>query len=260
MSDDPIRFRDDPQRAKMLRDDLRAAATATPAALDLAAGMAKLESSLQQAASAGTTGAGATAAGSAAPSATAGILWFGSVLGLAGIVVAAILVTTRDDVGSAPHSVSVQQPRRSVSPTAPPATSASTANESPAAQPSPRANAEAPVASPGPRRAERLGRAGAETAAAPDLDLITREIELVARARVLLAADPAAALAAAETARSESPDGPLAEEREALAILALNAIGRREEARRSATAYLERWPSGTQRARIQDVLDEGEDR
>ena len=260
MSDDPIRLREDPNRARLLREDLRAAAAAAPPALDLTAGLAMLEAALLREGPI----SGATAAGSATTASAGGVGWVVGVVGLAGIgaaVLAAVLLSGADEAAPrrrAAHGVDGQDaPARPAH--APPALAAP-------AEVGRLAPGTEAIATPDRNRSHapssRTKRppASARTDGQLGLDLVIREIQLVGTARALLPHDPGAALAAAEVARREVPGGALAEEREALAILALHALGRREEARHRATEYLGRWPAGTQRARIRGVLDEGEDR
>lgn len=257
MRDDPVRLRDDPQRASLLRDDLRAVAAATPAGLDLPAGLAKLVGSMHGADSASGSGP-TTTAGAAASPAASGIVWIAGIAGFAGLVVAALALPAREAAEpvrrSAPERGSHAPVEQAVAPSAPVAA----ARETTPSPELPLPQTKLATAAPRPHRHATPSVAEAGEASGPDP--VTREIELVSLARTKLAGDPAAALAAVETARAESPNGALAEERDALAILALHALGRRVEARRRATDYLLRWPSGTQSTRIRRVLDEGDDR
>lgn len=259
MNDDPIRLRDDPARGRALREDLEAAAAATLPAVDLVPALAKLEASLRRAGPAG----GAPAIGGAAAGG-GGLVWGVAIVGIAGLVVAAFLVSTGGDTGevrrrAGPAAARHEAPRATAR--SAPAEAEVVPPETPAVEaqgPSLTAARASPSPPPSPRRGVGV-RAHGDTLLTP-VDPVTREIELVGEARARLSGDPAAALAAAETAGREVPGGALAEEREALAILALHALGRNDEARRRATAYLGRWPAGTQSARVRRILDEGEDR
>ena len=68
-----------------------------------------------------------------------------------------------------------------------------------------------------------------------------------------LATDPTRALALVETAPAA---GVLAEEREALRILALAALARGAEARTAADQFLARYPTSFHRARIERATQE----
>jgi hypothetical protein len=85
-------------------------------------------------------------------------------------------------------------------------------------------------------------------AAAPELELLTS-------AQSLLARDPAAALAAIEEHARAYPRGNFAEEREALAIDALRRLGRRQDLRQRAAAFLESYPRSPHRERVQALLE-----
>lgn len=78
----------------------------------------------------------------------------------------------------------------------------------------------------------------------PRVDPIRAEMELVARARAASRDNPRRALALAEEARRRFPRGILAEERDAIAILALAALDRDDEARRRGERFLARYPEG----------------
>jgi len=75
------------------------------------------------------------------------------------------------------------------------------------------------------------------------------ERELIASARGAIASgDTAGALAALARHPREFPHGRLAEEREALRVLALARAGRTDEARAAADRFVSRWPRSIQRA------------
>jgi hypothetical protein len=68
----------------------------------------------------------------------------------------------------------------------------------------------------------------------------------------------AVALRALERHAAEFPRGRLAEEREALAVQALELAGRRSEARARAEQFRSRFPKSLLRAAIAGTLDEGD--
>ncbi len=71
---------------------------------------------------------------------------------------------------------------------------------------------------------------------------VTREHVLLERARRVASSDPASALALAEEHARVAPDGVLAPEREVVAIEALRALGRHEEASQRLAAFIARHP------------------
>ncbi|WP_437946740.1 hypothetical protein WME98_38430 [Sorangium sp. So ce296] len=124
----------------------------------------------------------------------------------------------------------------------------------PAAAPPPAPEpAPAPAAEPAPapvarREAPRNARPAAPTPdaiAAVDNDDLVRESNLVDQSRAALAQDPAAALAALARHEADFPKGRLAEEREFIAIRALMRLGRADEARARAAAFVARYPSSS---------------
>ncbi|WP_438000781.1 hypothetical protein WMF26_14155 [Sorangium sp. So ce185] len=124
----------------------------------------------------------------------------------------------------------------------------------PAAAPPPAPEpAPAPAAEPAPapvarREAPRNARPAAPTPdaiAAVDNDDLVRESNLVDKSRAALAQDPAAALAALARHEADFPKGRLAEEREFIAIRALMRLGRADEARARAAAFVARYPSSS---------------
>lgn len=94
-----------------------------------------------------------------------------------------------------------------------------------------------PTPAPMPTRNESLG---AETG-------------LLIRANNLLRSDPAASLALVD-AHTDFAAPALAEEREIIAVIALQRLGRRDEARARGQALIARWPSGTAAARVRSLL------
>ncbi|MGK4006153.1 hypothetical protein WMF31_26275 [Sorangium sp. So ce1036] len=139
-------------------------------------------------------------------------------------------------------------------PAAPPPTEPAPAAPPPAA---PAPEAEAPrAAAPAPRReAARAARPAAPaappgTTAAPSGDELLREARRLEQARAALADSPEASLSTLDAHRSEFPNGQLAEERELIAIQALMRLGRADEARARAEAFLQRFPSTAYTERV----------
>jgi hypothetical protein len=71
-----------------------------------------------------------------------------------------------------------------------------------------------------------------------------RELAAIARARSLVERDPEAALRLLERQRQEFPQPMFAEERAALAVIALGRAGRRALVREQAAVFLRRYPNG----------------
>jgi len=89
----------------------------------------------------------------------------------------------------------------------------------------------------------------ARTYEAPPLD-VTQEHVLLERARRLMSSDPAGALVLVEEHARLAPEGMLAPEREVVAIEALRALGRHEEANERLAAFEVRWPGSPYRERL----------
>jgi hypothetical protein len=91
--------------------------------------------------------------------------------------------------------------------------------------------------------------------AEPDNRSLAGERALLDVARSALAnGDPDRALAAVARHEKTYPNGTLVEEREALAVKALAAAGRGEEARARGARYVKRWPNGLMRAAVEGAL------
>jgi hypothetical protein len=92
-------------------------------------------------------------------------------------------------------------------------------------------------------------------AAAPvDEAALRREVSHVALMRKQLDANPAAVLTLGDEARRIFGRGVLAEEREALEVLALERLGRRSDVAARGAAYLARFPRGPFSERIRRVV------
>ena len=92
--------------------------------------------------------------------------------------------------------------------------------------------------------------AGVEAASAPS----PSEGALLLQARRYLASNPASALALTDDAARRFPDGPLAPEREVLAIEALAHLGREPEARARLAAFRGRYPASPHLARLESLV------
>jgi outer membrane protein assembly factor BamD (BamD/ComL family) len=80
------------------------------------------------------------------------------------------------------------------------------------------------------------------------------EIELLKRARNLLPADPARALAVTEECAREYPRGAFAQERDFIAVSALFRLGRRHEALTRAERFRAAYPKSVYVPQIERML------
>lgn len=80
------------------------------------------------------------------------------------------------------------------------------------------------------------------------------EAELLARARATLSGAPAQAFEILETHRRDHPHGEFAEERDAMRIHALVAIGRRADAQMNGELFLRQYPRSSYAAGVRRVL------
>lgn len=237
---DPVRWKDGggPEGASRL---LAAAAPPRPMT---AAERARTASRVAQIAP-GTGAAGAGAAGGGA--------WVKVLAVIAGLGVAAAALR--------PLSTDVRAP----APADPPGSSTAAATAEPQETPlEPRAPAAAPVpiqsaSSAGITASARPSSKTAPVRPAPGLassggaaasDALLEEAESLERARARLGADPAGALTVLADHQRRFPRGQLGAEREVLTIDALSRLGRREEARARAQAFLARNPSSPYAAKI----------
>ncbi|WP_437577171.1 tetratricopeptide repeat protein [Sorangium sp. So ce887] len=123
---------------------------------------------------------------------------------------------------------------------------------SPAAE-APRPAASAPRREPPPRNVRQNKPAPPPApagSAASESDALLREATRLEQARARLAQSPEASLAALDEHRREFPRGQLTAEREFIAIDALMRLGRTEEARAHAEAFLARYASSPYAERV----------
>jgi hypothetical protein len=105
------------------------------------------------------------------------------------------------------------------------------------------------------RRAARTGGAATkpiddETKAARTRD----EVRILRQARRAVSTDPARAWALVRQLESEYADGLMVEEREAVAIEVLAALGRDDEARQRGQTFLQRYPASPSADRVRQVI------
>lgn len=92
-------------------------------------------------------------------------------------------------------------------------------------------------------------------APAHEASTLADELVLLERARRSLSSDPRATLSALDEHGRRFPSGVLAVERELMTLDALRRVGRKEEARRSAAAWLSRDPTGLHAPRVRAILE-----
>jgi hypothetical protein len=186
-------------------------------------------------ASLGTVGtvAAATAAGKSALTAGSVAMWLGigAALGTVASAPALVVRLTRSEPSAHVAAPSAPAPRIVEAPAAP-------ARPAPANAPAP--IVEAPSAPVLPRAEAPASASSVPSAAPPSLADETRVLE--AAQRELASGRPASALSLLDEHAKRFPAGALGEERTAARVLSLCALGRSEEARRMATAFLEGSP------------------
>ncbi len=251
MTEEPIRWLDDPSIAASLRTDLARGASATATGVDYAATLNSLRAAI--AAPAGTLAPAAGAAGSKLGVKVAAVMFFGAsavgswfalrtptadaptvAVGDTAVVAAPVL----PDVVRAPTEVAPAPPadpvRASSAIAGPPAVDSTP----PAEEPRPVAEVRKVARGPAKNEADHL-----------------REARLLADARKSLARDPANTLALTRTLAREFPKGSLVEERLALGIRALAALGRMDEARQQAAAFLATHSDGPHAAAVRRATE-----
>ncbi len=261
MTNDPIRLIDDPSVVSSLRADLAEAASAGLEGFDLAAGVAGLNAAI----AADVTGATAVTTGAAKASGG----WVGKAIVAAVLVgggAAAWFATRPDPEASATPahiaatSVDNAEPHRA----APVESVAQPAAPAPDVHSTPRVPAAVPVepTSPAPAAVEPTApkarpavKAAHKPAAKPKANDFVREARLIADARQALKTDPQRALALLKDARRSFPRGMLAEEREALTVVALSALGKSDEAARRGDRFLKKHGKGPYAEAVRQALD-----
>lgn len=286
MTKDPRPWIDDPHAPDALREDLRTARDVAPQPYDEKAGLERLRTATAPPAGTAST----TSLGSASLAAklvgwgTLAAVAIGAGLGL-WMTLSGGEPTVPDasgGAGSAPGETESPRPSpadpepadRGVEPIAPPGGNGSATDDvgtdpgaaeegsppavvRPAPEPAaavrrgggrPRGAREAPEGTP------RTREAPAPSSAEQAVDPMHREIAQLARARRLLSSDPAAALALVEQGQREFGQGIFTEERSALAIFALDRIGREAEARARGERFLESHPDGPFSAQIRRMV------
>ncbi|MBX7192609.1 MAG: hypothetical protein K1X94_11155 [Sandaracinaceae bacterium] len=164
----------------------------------------------------------------------------GAVLAAAAIVTFAWLAASRTDPVRVPVAIA-PSPDRAQRPPAPP--------EHVAEHPATIAPALDTTSIEPAERAEELRPRVVRRAARTDP---AAEHALLMEARRALASDPARALELAESHRAQYPRGLLAQEREMIAIDALEALGRASAARARAGEFIHRWTDSSYAGRLRE--------
>lgn len=257
---DPRRLIDDPDVSASIREALAGERT-SKGLVDLDAGWTKLRAAASSMAlGASTTGEPAAAPPAANAPATSGarlglgtsrsIQWG---IGISTVAAAALSwmfvgAPTPAEAPTAPRSeLAVQEATGAASPSAE-EPKALTADE----------GAVAPVISVSALPAAPTAKAPRALAtgkpAALDDNALREELAQIREIRALIDRAPAAALALAESGQRRFSNGHLVEEREGLSVIALARLGRRDDARAKATAYVSRYPKSTLVDRINAEL------
>ena len=242
MSKEPARLQDDPGAPAQVRQELHQASRAWAqwsGGHDVEAGLPRLLDHLGDPRSASPS----LATAPRPPIPRAVVLGTGAVAGA--VLVALLLPPMRERPPAA-------GPRNQ------PASQNRSANDEPASAPPPPREAAArgtpvtrppaPVASP-----RRSAVAASHPVGTRSADDWSQEVAQLARARSALAADPAQALALAEEGHQLFHAGILREEREAIAIFALERLGRSQGAAARARAHLLRYPRGPFAERLRPI-------
>lgn len=251
--DEPTRWLDDPSIDPDLRGDLSAATEAGLPSLDLDGGLARLEDAMSRSGGGGDQGPGPSGPGGAAP-------WIaGAVAGLLFAGLGAWWALSSDDravAGSGPVVEAPEEPARDEGVAEPVPDEPEVSAEPPAEA---TANAaEADVATPPGEAASPRPRARppASRSTSAVSDLLRDEMEITARSRRSLARRPARALALALEGNRRFADGLFVEERDAIAVLALAALDRNEEARGRGARFLRSHPRGPFSERVRRAIED----
>lgn len=262
--DEPRRWLESDDVPEALREDLGRAA-AHDVGYDVAAGAARFEAAPARGGPPGGDGGGAAAAAGG----KGGLMAIGLVVAVAGGAIGWALLDREPggggpaatQVAAAPDDVAEREEeveRELVPPSSPEPVEVETldaedADDAAAVESAP------PIDARTTSTAKPKPRAKAPTRPTPDDDRLRREMQATDRARQVLATDPARALSLVKEADREFPQGLFAEDREGIAILALFGLGRDEQARRRAQAFLRAHPRSSHADRIRAALDDREE-
>ena len=289
MTSDPVRLLEDPSAGTVLRSDLVHAAEAELHGFDLAGGLAALQKATATVTSSTTVVAGTSllaklGIGAAGVAVGAVALWLGlgggagsgsgSGAGDGERVSPPAVVSAAEREVDDPRGPAAAAGREHGTETPVQAEPALAPSEPTKLEPEPlepakleppepevgeAAVGEPDAVKPPARRkgatADRPSASSEKTAADSAVDSVLREAKLVAKARSNLARDPSRALSLADEAERDFPQGQLVEERRAIAIRALVALGRLDEAQRRAEPFLAEYGRGAHAAAVRRVLE-----
>lgn len=261
MIDDPTRVRDDPTADAHLRTDLTRAAEHPSLDFDVAGELARLQAAM------GPGGTGSTGGGEAAAGVTGGTS-IGSGSSLVGIGLTAVVTVGLVAAGLAWFGSTANRPasdgarpakaQRVAAPRSEPVPPEATGTVDRTSEPAGATGAalegqREPDPAIGARRHPPQGQ-GPRGEASPGQVDPRMELEHMAQLRRILERDPAAALAMARAGQRKFRPGLFVEEREASAVLALDRLGRHDEARESAKRFLRRYPQSAFAERIGQIV------
>jgi hypothetical protein len=233
MTGDPARWLDDESAPAELRRDLGRAASLGSAGYSAEAGLARLEATLAAGAIVQAKTAGGLAKlwwmiGGGGAALVAGLVAWGVRSTPARPAAAPVLAV---QVVAAPPSA-VAAPRDETGTDTAPAVSTATATPTPMTTPTTPAITPAIPPAPTP------------TASRPDADAVRAELTQLGHIRSLVSSDPSTALAGAQEGDRTFPHGLLHQEREVVAVDALVALGRMDDASKRARSLLRVYPTG----------------
>jgi hypothetical protein len=238
MTDAPKRWVDDPSLPQQLREDLRNAAEVPPPGFDVNAGLERFKAGIDEGMAVteavSTSGAGGGFALSNG--------WYWALTAGALTVTGAVIGSW---LGGGLPSYEAEAPAPE---SAPPV----------AERQADPAHLDGSVQLPSPDVTEAHRAQPVYSARGTKDDHLRREVANLARARTLLTHRPAEALALVELGQHELGPGALAEEREAIAVLALSRLGRWEEARIRSRRFLDRHPESPFAATIRTVMSKSD--
>lgn len=265
-SGEPVRWLDDPSAGAGLRADLGHAAKAGAAGIDYAATLVGLRGAI--AAQTGALAPAAIAGKSIGLKVAVGGLVIAGIAGLwalrgnpdsngAGVAEAgpAIAVQTERAVDRAPTSLRAEPaPARVPAPAASPSSDREDTEDEKIELDDPPMPTGKPVKRPRPVESTAATPEPDAAAGDADTDRYLREAKLVAQARKQLGSDAASALASTQKHDREFPDGSLMEESHAIEIRALAKLGRMDDARREAEAFLREFGDGPHAAAVRRAV------
>lgn len=252
MTEEPTRWLDDPSIATTLRADLVHGVAATATGVDYAATLTSLRAAI------------AAQTGPLAPAAMATGTKLGAKVAALVIVAGGAIgwwAATREPAtgeGTAATKVSAVVDVAAPAPAVPEAEITAQPLARPSVAPTPQVAPTVPAAAAAAADADdddaRPERKVVRNAGKGQADYL-REAKLIAQARKSLAGDPENTLALTRTLAREFPKGLLVEERRALGIRALAALGRTDEARQQAASFLATYGDGPHAAAVRRATE-----